>query len=377
MQGLTEAPRDTLTEAQVTELIRDAEVLTVDCGIELLDQSLNVLTDFSEYLKAGTVERGSFNTLHGSCNMVVTKTDLDWGTAIGRPYMILSGRDITARFNLGAYYLTSPDKPIYATPARTEVVGYDILDGLNDPVGATYSIAQGAAYLTKITEILTQRGYTKYIMDQTAAATVTPTARVWALDENTTWLTIINDMLASIGYQGVWSDWNGYLRMHTYISPQNRGPEWTYTSDEFKGQIYPERSIQEDYFHAPNRWVAIRQNNTEGDTPEEGDGIFTFTNQATGKTSVAARGRVITRILSIDAADQASLQAAAQISIDADMRIPIKAEVKTSANPLHWHFDRITVVDPDMGGILQAQATNWKMDLRTGKMDHSWTVLAL
>lgn len=377
MQGLIDPPRDTLTEAQVIALIRDEPAIVVDCGLELLDRSLNVLEDISSYLKGGKVSRGNFNTLHGSCDLQLSKTDIDWPSAIGRPYQIISANGVSARFNLGAYFLATPRMKMEENPQTWDVIGYDILHALADKVGASYSVPAGTAYLTRVGEILLARGYTKTIVDQTAAATVLPSNRVWVLDENTTWLTIVNDLLGSIGYQGIWSDWNGYLRVVPYISPTDRAPEWTYRSDQYTSQLAPSKTIEEDYFDAPNKWVAVRQNNVEADPPVEGDGIYTFHNDSVGKTSIASRGRTITRFLRIDAADQASLISAAQISIDADMRVPIKAEVSTSPNPLHWHFDRLDVYDADLGGLLQVQEQEWELDLRGGDMTHKWAALVL
>ena len=138
------------------------------------------------------------------------------------------------------------------------------------------------------------------------------------------------------------------------------------------------RVIHRDYFDVPNRWIAVRQNNIEGSTPVEGDGLHTFVNQLDGPTSVEARGRVITGpLLLLDAADQSALEAAVQQQAAADMSVPTTIELSLPVpNPLHWHFDRCNVIDPALG-LHQVLVTKWVLPLAPSTADQtmSWTVL--
>ena len=226
---------------------------------------------------------------------------------------------------------------------------------------------------------MTGLGYTRFVIDQDAAAKVLPTARVWAFADNITWLTVVNDLLASVGYQGIWSDWDGYLRCERYVLPQDRSVEWSYTENPATTMLALERTVAFDFFEAPNRWVVYRSNNVDDATPVEGNGIYTYTNQAIGLTSVDARaGLVVTRVEGVDAADQASLVARAQAIIQADMDVPTVISVSTSPNPLHWHFDRLRVQD---SGVLPAgdvMCTEWTLTLppQLEDMQQTWRVVA-
>ena len=114
----------------------------------------------------------------------------------------------------------------------------------------------------------------------------------------------------------------------------------------------------------------------DGAAPVEGDGIYSYVNEFKGKTSVAARGgRVITKVANVEAADQAALMRAAQLTIDADTTINAKVTTKTSPNPMHWHFDRITLDDSALGMPVEALATQWTYTLNGGDMSHEWTVI--
>jgi hypothetical protein len=201
---------------------------------------------------------------------------------------------------------------------------------------------------------------------------------VWAFDDSITWLTIVNDMLASIGYAGIWSDWNGRLRLQPYLNPIDRAPEWYYSDDAATSMLSTKRSVERDYFASPNRWVIYRSNLVDGDTPVEGDGIYTYINDSTGDTSVdARRGLVITHTEGVDVADQGALVARAQQIINADMEVPTLYAVQVSPNPLHWHFDRLLVSDSAAIPVADVMCTQWSLPLPPdqGDMTQQWRVL--
>lgn len=375
MQPPTAPPRNTLTEAAVVALIQDAPAVQVYAGCELVDQALNVVADISDDLVGGSVSRSGLANLHGTAELTVS-AELDWGQAILRPYLVMYDDVTTARFNLGAYYTSTPKRNVVQAPRAFDVQGYDILHGLADPVGDAYAVAAGTSYLAAVEAILTARGYTGYLIDQSSVASVLPSARVWPLDERITWLTVVNDLLASIGYWGIWSDWDGRLRCEAYQSPLIRPVEWVYTGYGTSSMLGPERIRERDYFEAPNRWVAVRSNQIEGAAPVQGNGVYTFVNQTSGDASVDARGgRVITRILQLDVADHAALVAAAQISIDADMRLPDTITCSTWPNPLHWHFDRLLIDDPELGPPVDVTATKWTLPLNGSDQQHEWNCI--
>lgn len=373
MQPLTAPPRDGLTDAQIIELLRDAPGLEIEAGCELLDMSLTVLDDLSDVLDSGSVSRQSYAQLHGSAQLAIER-ELDWGQALVRPYMLVSSATTTARFNLGAYFTSSPKTTLGTSPQLYDVTGYDILDVLNTPVGEAYAVAQGAGYLATVETILRDQGVTQYLIDQSRADALLPSPRVWPMDENTSWLTIVNDLLASVGYAGIWSDWDGRMRVQPYQSPSQRATEWTYDVEPETALVSPERATELDLYRAPNRWVFWRSNNLDGPPPVEGNGLFTFVNRVAGPTSVQARGgRVITKPVTLDVADQAALVAAAQKTIDADLRNPAKVTLTTSPNPLHWHFDRITMNDPAAYPLAQMLVTAWTLPLDGEDMSHEWS----
>ena len=375
MQLPTAPPRESLTEAAVVGLIRDAPAVEMAAGLELLDADLHVIDDVTDDFGGGSVARNGYATLHGTAQLGVART-LDWGRAIVRPYMSMTDATTTARFNLGAYVTSTPKRVIGQSPPMHAVAGYDILHTLATPAGEAYAVDAGVGYLAAVETILTNRGYVGYVIDQSAAASMLPSSRVWPLDQGTTWLNIVNDLLGAVAYQGIWSDWDGRLRVQRYLSPIARAPEWYYDVDPVRSMLDSLRTVERDFFEAPNRWVAVRANNIDGPAPVEGDGIFTYVNQFVGDTSVEARGRIISKVVPLEAADHAALVAAAQITIDADMRIPTKLSHATFPNPLHWHFDRLVLTDAELGPAADVLSTQWTLPLNGANQTHEWTVLS-
>jgi hypothetical protein len=366
-----------LTAAQITALIQDAAAVEIDAGLELLDINLSVLADLTTDLNrnGSSVGRANYATLHGTATLQLS-TELNWGTAIVRPYMTMTDGTVTGRFNLGAYLTSAPQTVIGDNPSTHEVAGFDLLHWLNTPVGESYVVEAGVGYLAAVATILTTQGITQYQIDQTRADQVLASAKVWAFSDDVTWLNVINDLLAGVGYQGIWSDWDGRLQVRPYQTPTDRAAEWLYTSDLVTSMLGVKRTVTRDMFDAPNRWVHFWSQAPEGSQPVEGAGIYTYQNDTNGPTSVAARGRVISaKPVSVDVVDQAALVAFAQQRIDSDIRLKTTWDVTTFPNPLHWQWDRLAVADAAAGPIVNVLAVSWSLPLDGGDMTQTWSVL--
>jgi hypothetical protein len=294
--------RGDLTADEVVSLIRDTAAVTISGGCELLTgMDLLVAEDITDDLESGSVTRASYASLHGSATLKLTR-ELPFGSSLLRPYLTLSDGTAEARFNLGAYFTNTPARDLSEFPVSYSVECQDILAVLADPVGDAYAVAKNTSYLDAIESVLLSRGIVRYSIDRDAAAAVLPTDRTWMFDESTTWLTVVNDLLGAIGYAGVWSDWDGFIRCTKYISPRDRATEWTYDTSLTMSML-GNRTTHRDFYAAPNRWVFYRTNILDGAAPVEGNGMYTYVNLYDGDTSVEQRGREITKVVGIDAAD--------------------------------------------------------------------------
>lgn len=376
MQNGLSVPRTDMDLADVERLIRDTPAVIVGRWLELIDQDLNILEVVGE-LEDGSIRRNSYADNHATASLKVGR-ELDWGGGIVRPVITLSDGITTAPFRLGAYYLDTPKKSFDRSPATYDIECTDILDGLSGGVGTSFALPTGKPVLEAAEDIVILLGYTQYVIDQDqSAATINAPGFSRPITDAPTWRSVLNDLMAMVGYAGVWSDWDGRLRMEPYIRPQDRAIEWIYSDDDTTGMIQVEREIEDDYYAVPNEWTFYRNNLEEGAAPLPGAGIYSYRNDVNGRSSVEARnGRVVSAPAEgIEAASQASLEAAAQSRIDADMSLVRRVTANTDINPLHWHFDVCYVDDAAMGTPFRALVSEWTLPLRGRSMSQTWTVV--
>ena len=381
MQVLTAAPRDAYTTAQITALL-EAGSIKVDFGADLLNLSLGFVNDLSPDLVGGSVGRNCYGTVHGFCTLQISRV-LTWGVDLVRPYMILSSGTTVARWNLGVYVLTTPQRTVGETPETYEVQGYDRLMLLKREVGADYTVAAGVTYRAAILAVFTAAGLSGVLIDGSAADVTLPAARSWLLvgdstnpDQTTTpvtWLRIVNDLLNAINFRSVWADQDGQFRCGEYQDPTVRAPEYVFDADSTLTILGEDRTITEDVWATPNRWVFRQTNRASGSpTPSEGDGIYTLTNQSDGPTSVNGRGLTWAAVIDYEAASHAKLVSLGDRRVASDRRVTTTLKVSTGPFPGAGHFDVFTYADLAAGGTRKVQATSWRMPLDGGNVEWEW-----
>jgi hypothetical protein len=381
VQGLTDGVRAGLTTEQVRYLVANTSSINTAAGMELVDQNGQLLEDVSNYLETGSVSRDSYADIHGSASFEIGR-ELDWGAAIVRPFYLMTGplssvatSLTTVRFNLGAYYTEVAEEELDDDPTTYSVTGHDIVSDLDDPVGDGYSVAGGTFVLDLCEQILQSRGWTNYVIDDDQRGTQIASPLTWTIDDNVTWLVIVNTLLTSVGYGSIWSDWNGALRLQKYVPMADRPAEWVFDVDEATSLMEQGRKRAKDYYNAPNRWVFYRGNATEEGQPVDGAGRFEYINETFGPTSVEARGgRRKSKTVTLDIADHDSLIAAAWKTIDADISLPSIVTVSTAPFPLAWHLDKYQVDDPRIGPRSNVTGRSWSLPLDGSSMSHEWSV---
>lgn len=379
MQTLNAPPRDGLTTAQVTAALQ-ADAVTFDFGLELLDAGLNVVDDISEDFAGGKVKRVMNAIIHGTCDLQISRA-LAWGTVLVRPYMLVTGAGATARFNVGVYCLTTPDQVVGLTPATFAVQGADRLYLLTRTVGDTYVVAAGTGYLAAVQGAITAAGLSGVLLDSSAAAAVLPADRVWPLIPSqgnpSTWLNIVNDLLGDINYRGMWADENGLFRSAPYVDPTVRGREFTFDTSDPRTLVGEQRTLTQDIWQTPNKWIFVQSNRATGAAaPSEGDGVYTVTNNADGPTSVVARGLTWPKQVALTAADQSSLVAQGDSIVAADKRTSSTVAATTAPFPAAGHYDVFAYVDAELGALWKVQASQWQLDLTGADMSWTWERVA-
>lgn len=354
--------RDGLTADQVRAIV-GASVLEVEAGCDLLDTDNVYVGDISEHLVPGgsQVKRNSYATIHGTCKLGLS-TELDWGKDRVRPWMRLTSPSGSFRVDLGVYLLSTPDTTAGEDPRTWQVEGYDLLEVLNHPHGQTFTASAGEAYLDVVTDLVEAFGL-EVSLSSKAEGKLLPRDRVWPIDPDTSTLEIVNDLLGAAGYRGIYARWDGVLRSEPYQSPTDRPSEWVYDTADPRTIVGPLRTLTADFFDAANRLVAILDDPEAGE-PTEGDGLYTLTNQSDGRTSIDARGRTISRVELLDAADQEALETQADQIFEEEKRVTEElTDLTVGPNPLHWHMDVARVVDPDLFFDRKCLVRSWSLPL--------------
>jgi hypothetical protein len=367
VQGLTAPPRDHLTATQVTGLLT-GDRLVVSAGLELLDTNNAVVDDISDYFVGGEVERDCYATVHGSCKLGI-QLKLKWGKDRVRPYMTLTDGAVTARFNLGVYVLTTPQTKRGETPGTYDVQGYDLLYLLQNGPADTYVVTSGTTYLQAVRDVVTASGVgASVLLDGTGGSTTLPNTMVWSLPENVSYLQIINDLLAAIGYNEVWADWNGNLRSEPFVAVGTRASEWTLdTSNAGTNIVHQERTLIEDVWAAPNWWRFVRRD--MGTQPTEGAGIYTVQNVSDGPTSQDSLGRTVRRPVEyLEVADHASLVAQGDRIVAEDRQVSREVQLMIDPLPVMWHRDCFTLKDSAPTEKLVAAGWSLPLDGAPGRL---------
>ena len=328
--------------------------LVTDFGVNLLDDDDRPVQDISADVLSLSVSRDLHADIHGSCDITLTR-DLRWGLDRVRPWFAVARSESGPwhRWNLGVYLLTSPEEAAGEEPRTRAVNGVDKLWLLDRPVGDTYVIPKGTSYLDAIRQVLTDAGASGgLLLDGDRQATTLADDAVWILtDAERTWLRVINDLLAMIGYRGLWVDEDGRFRSAPYQPPSEVGSVWTFdTMDVLEGIAGEDRKLSADVYDQPSYWRFVRK--MDG-TPTEGDGIYTVDRSA----GVQYPRR---KVAFLDAADQAALIAQGNAIVAEDTANTRLLSFDSSPLPL-THADVVTVNDPGLSVWVRAQVRKWTL----------------
>lgn len=386
MQPLTSAPRDALTDDQVLALLTGPD-LHVDFGVELLDAALGLVEDMSADVQSCTVSRDCTAVVHGTLSLNMTR-ELAWGRDRIRPYMLLANGQLSGRFNLGVYLLTTPDSPRGQTPPTYQVNGFDQLHLLQAFIGDSYSVAAGANVLDAVRAALTAAGVAApVLLDTTAAASTYPGGKTWPLVSSSSstddprvasgsggfrWVDVVNGLLAAVGYQNVWCDWDGNFRSGPLTDPSARPVEYVFGVGDLKvGIVSGEGSVANDVWGVPNQWTFYQNGLTS--QPVAGVSKYVINNVSTGLASQSSLGRVVpAQPQGLDAVDFASLKSQGDAIAAKAMRTTETISSKLSPFPIAWHLDVARYSDASLGDDRTVLGRSWQLPCDGSDMTYAW-----
>lgn len=377
MQPVTDPPRSGLTPQEVNYLLTRAPSVSFLCGARVLNNSLSETRDISSGLLSGSsVSSDISQSIHRTCTLNLSLSSNVKPSDLVQPYITLTDNDtgVSASFNMGVYVLTSPspDLTFGAEGAIGSYTGYDLLQLLNQPIADSISVSLGTDVAAAASAVVTsaiQWAKVNYTYPTTGPV-LTTSAMSWALDGSVTYLTVVNDILASGGYLPVWTDWGGRFRMDPYTNPLTRQPEWVFDINDPNCTLAETRSSDKDLFGVPNRWRFVIQG--QQTSPVEGSTQLTFVDY-TSPTGVTNRGYQVNKIVLMDAVNYTALRNAAAKIVEEDLSPTETFNLVSYPLPLLWHRDVVQYSDPALAALPYSTSitraclvTSWSLNLDGG-----------
>ncbi|MFW7414765.1 hypothetical protein [Demequina sp. SO4-18] len=276
---------------------------------ELLDGNGSYVADL-DGVRGASLKQSAQATLKRGGNAAVTDMgqDVNWLTArIRASYEIVGGPS----WGLGVYLPSMPVAQWSGGVRRWDVELLDVATVLAEStVDDDYEIVAGTVVTDAVRTLIDLAG------ENAAAVTDSPktltTSRVW--EAGTPLLTIINELLDSIGYFSLATDGDGRLTGSPYVRPAARPEEWEFIDDGETCIYRPEMSVEQDLYRVPNHVLA----RTQGTGDNAGLLVNVYNDSPDSPFSRANRGRTITRVIDAEATDLDALETiASRALIDA------------------------------------------------------------
>ena len=295
-----------------------------------------------------------------SGEFVLNIQDPNWLKAIIKPYLIIGGKESS----LGEYLISQADDCTDKKGVKFwQIKGMDL--GRIPQRSRTEKrvlFQAGQRYTDIVQSILLELGISRIIAIQ-SDATLKNDRADWEI--GTSWIKIINSLLAEINYQSLWFDTEGNARIQPHRQVDGTVIDHRYESGELS-QIKPQVDISSDIYKAYNVFTAM----VSSPEYEEPMIAVSVNDIPTSRISTVNIGRVQAPIEKLDdIANQEELQKYVDNLRFQSMCSTETISFRTALNQ-HQVRDIVSIHHPQASGIYQE--TQWKMTLSfDGEMTHT------
>ncbi len=226
--------------------------------------------------------------------------DVDWNVTRIRPVRVVAG---LPEMPLGAYVLTAAPESWSSTGRVFSVESHEKTTVLmQQGLAESFTAPAGVPVLQIVADILERCGETITVDASESRTLANPRVFHPGGEDAGSWLTVVNELLRSIGYGIMRTDPLGRFVVSPYVLPADRSPLYTVLNDELgaamvrelvdgEESIYsPEWSRDRDMWAVPNRVVAL----SEGHGDSEPIVAYWDNTDPGSPFSIPSRGRVIT-----------------------------------------------------------------------------------
>lgn len=287
----------------------------------------------------------------------VDNPDVNWLTDELVPYQIIDGSE----YPVGVFPVGTVSESYDENGLKSVTVdAYDRCMILNQTKNeSVLHFSAGTNYLTAIGQLLTDAGVALRIETPTDAVMQTD-REDWEI--GTSYLEIVNTLLAEISYEQIWFNQNGWAILQPVRTPQASNINHRYGASEKINLLKCPCSTETDMFDAANVFIAICSN-PDLEQPMVATAI---NDNPMSSLSIFKRGRRIVKTYKVDnVPSQEELQAYVDAIRLKGMMTYETATISTANLPNHGVFDTIAISHPDIDGIFQE--TSWSLVLAPGQ----------
>lgn len=235
--------------------------------------------------------------------------DIDWMEHRLRAHQRISHRGQSLQWTVGTFIVESPTRVLTdKTRGVQELQLFDAMYRLDVQTSTVseWVARKGSNIIDTVRHLLNRQGLKHALEDSDEVF-----ASQMSWEAGTTYLRMVNDMLATANFTAIYADPQGALRAGPARAATSRGVAWTFRDDSTAMRYAPEVTHNRDTYSIPNEVVLIARSDDPDTLPMSASARDTASPYGTMR-----RGMVITKVEEVDAASQAILQARA------DLRLP-------------------------------------------------------
>ena len=231
----------------------------------LEDYNGNIIEDVSDrFISEGSyIRRDSTAEIDGTALFNFTDVeDFDFGRHLLVPvleFIDTDGNEASRKYRMGKWVLQPPDIPL----DRNELVSVSCLDTvslLSSNIEAEFSISPGTNVLSAILSLLRRHGITG--LSGVVGEDGLPleigyelaTYGNWNLEDNITYLDIINQLLEVSAYVGMYINRDGKLASHPWTPLRQNEIQWDFDYNVGSGIVPPTKRLGQRE-QVPNVWI--------------------------------------------------------------------------------------------------------------------------
>jgi hypothetical protein len=289
--------------------------------------------------------------------------DIDFMSARVRPVFGLHMTNTWAEWPLGVFVLSTPERLTEKKSVTREIEAYDLNHVLKSGgIKERLYYKEGTRYTDAVLNVLSPAGIKR--ANIIGAEDVLRADREYSI--GTSWLDIINDLLAAINYTPIHPDENGIFEAYRMRDVELADIQYCYSTRK-DSVILPGARAQTDYFSIPNVFIAYVSN------PDVPAMHSVYENDdPTSPYSTKNRQVVLEKRELTDISTQRELDAyVRRWALDATAA-PHDVSFPTGLMPMHGYQD-VYQLDHERLGINEIyKETAWDMDLVAGGvMNHA------